>query len=137
MRGILFLAVLTVKRSYFRNVELSLEGADDIPDTLQWWFGADGCWRILTYALDHDIHTYQTGNSLQTTLELARKNNWDNYGDVIAAQQVIHFADCTNREELEAGFGRIGLVPRLEVNLGRFAFWKPDDAMYSTKSSPK
>ncbi|MFZ0644797.1 MAG: hypothetical protein WAM25_16685 [Candidatus Acidiferrales bacterium] len=139
MRGILFLAVLTVKSSYSRDIELSVEGPNDVPDTLQWWFGANGCWRIHTYALDHDIHAYQLGNSPQTTLELAKQNNQKNYGDVIAAQHVIHFVDCANRGELEAEFGRIGFVPRLEVDVdhGRFAFWKPDDAVYSTKSSPK
>jgi hypothetical protein len=137
MRGILLLAVLSVKSSYPRELEIALEGADDIPDTLQWWFGEGGCWRIRTYALDHDVHAYQIGNSTQTTLELAKKNNQDNYGDVIARQHLIHFADCANQGELEAEFGRIGLVPRLEVDLGRFAFWKPDDAEYSTKSSPK
>ena len=39
MRGLLFLAVLSVKTSYFRNMELSVEDANDVPDTLQWWFG--------------------------------------------------------------------------------------------------
>jgi hypothetical protein len=137
MRGILLLAVLSVKSSYSGELEIALEGADDIPDTLQWWFGEGGCWRIHTYALDHDIHAYHVGNSLQTTLELAKKNNQDNYGDIIARQHVIHFVDCANRGELETKFGRIGLVPRVEVDLGRFVFWKPDDAVYSTKSSPK
>jgi hypothetical protein len=137
MRGILLLAVLSVKGSYSLDLEIPLEGAEDIPDTLQWWFGAGGCWRIRTYALDHDIHAYQIGNSLQTTLELAKKNNRDNYGDIIERQDVIHFVDCANRLELEAEFGRIGLVPRVEVASGQFAFWKPDDAVYSTKCSPK
>jgi len=137
MRGILLLAVLSVKSSYSREEETPLESADDIPDTLQWWFGEDGCWRIRTYALDHDVHAYQIGNSLQTTVELAKKNNQDNYGYVIATQHVIHFVDCSNRGELEAEFGRIGLVPRLQFDLSRFVFWKPDDAVYLTKSSPK
>ena len=138
MRGLLFLAVLSVKTSYSRNLELSVEGSNDVPDTLQWWFGARGCWRIRTYALDHDIHPYQIGNSAQTTLELAKKNNQKNYGDVIVAQHEIHFVDCANRGELEAEFGRISLVPRLELDAeGRFAFWKPDDGVYRTRSSPK
>jgi hypothetical protein len=137
MRGILLLAVLSIKSSYSREEESLLEGADDIPDTLQWWFGEGGCWRIRTFALDHDVHAYQIGNSLQTTLELAKKNNHHNYGDIIAAQHVIHFVDCANRVELEAEFGRIGLVLRLQFDLSRFVFWKPDEAVYLTKSSPK
>ena len=39
MRGILLLAVLSVKSSYSREEETALESAEDIPDTLQWWFG--------------------------------------------------------------------------------------------------
>ena len=136
MRGILLLAVLSVKSSYSREEEIPLENADDIPDTVQWWFGEGGCWRIRTYALDHDVHACQVGNSLQTTLELAKKTNHDNYGDIIATQHVIHFVDCAN-VELEAEFGRIGLVPRLQFDLSRFVFWKPDEAVYLTKSSPK
>lgn len=137
MRGILLLAVLSIKSRYAQEEETFLESANDIPDTLQWWFGESGCWRIRTYALDHDVHAFQIGNSLQTTLELAKKNNRDNYGDIIAAQHVIHFVDCANRRELEAEFGRIGLAPRLQFDLSRFVFWTPDDEVYSTKSSPK
>jgi hypothetical protein len=136
MRGILLLAILSVKSSYSREIEIPLERADDVPDTLQWWFGDRGCWRVRTYALDHDIHAYQVADSLQTTLELAKKNNHDNYGDIIRNQHQIHFVDCADAAELEAEFRRIGLVPRLEIK-DEFAFWKPDDAEYWTKSSPK
>lgn len=137
MRGLLLLAVLSIKSSYSREVETPLEGTDDVPDTLQWWFGDGGCWRIRTYAMDHDIHAYRIGNSLQTTLELAKKNNHDNYGDVIQTQHVIHFVDCANQMELQAEFGRIGLVPRIQLDASQFAFWKPDEAVYLTKSTPK
>jgi hypothetical protein len=136
MRGLLFLAVLSIKTSYSRNIELSVEGANDIPDTLQWWFGASGCWRIRTYALDHDIHPLQTGNSAKTTLQLAKQNNQKHYGDVIVAQHEIYFVDCANRGELEAEFGRIGLPPRLEIEVADlYAYWKPDDTEYWTQSS--
>jgi hypothetical protein len=136
MRGILLLALLSVKSSYSREIEAALENADDVPDTLQWWLGDGGCWRLRTYALDHDIHAYQVANSLQTTLELAKKNNHDNYGDIIMSQHLIHFVDCANQAELETEFGRIGLVPRVEIVNGQFAFWKPDEMEYSTKSTP-
>ena len=35
MRGILVLAVLTIKSSYSQNVELAVSDADDVPDTVQ------------------------------------------------------------------------------------------------------
>lgn len=137
MRGVLLLAVLSVKSSYLRNLEVPLQDLRDVPDTLQWWFGEGGCWRIRTYALDHDIHTYEIGKSPQTTLELALENNQRHYGNIIAAQHEIHFADCNNRLEVEAEFARIGLVPRIEIAPDRFVFWEPDDGAYSTKSTPR
>ena len=48
MRGILVLAVLTVKSSYSQNVELSVAGADDVPDTVQWW-----AWRTRLLEITH------------------------------------------------------------------------------------
>jgi hypothetical protein len=51
-------------------------------------------------------------------------------------QLLIHFVDCANLAELAAELGRIGLVPRVEIVTGQFAFWKPDEAEYSTKSNP-
>jgi hypothetical protein len=44
MHGILLLAILTVKSTYSRKIEIPLEDSDDVPDTLQWWFGERGCW---------------------------------------------------------------------------------------------
>ncbi|HET7205711.1 MAG TPA: hypothetical protein VFI95_03935 [Terriglobales bacterium] len=136
MRGTLLLALLSVRSSYLRGIETAVDNADEVPDTLQWWFGDGGWWRIRTYALDHDIHAYQIANSLQTTLELAKKNNRDHYGDIIQSQHLIHFVDCANPAEVDAEFGRIGLVPRVEIVIAQFAFWKPDEAEYSTKSNP-
>jgi hypothetical protein len=47
-------------------------------------------------------------------------HNYDNYGDIIKSQHLIHFVDCANPAELEAEFGRIGLVPRLEIVTAQF-----------------
>lgn len=136
MRGILVLAVLTTKSSYSQNVERAVADVDDVPDTVQWWLGAGGCWRLRTYAIDHDIHAYKISSS-EATLELAQTNNQKNFGDIIKAHHVIHFVNCTDPSELAAEFGRIGLCPRVEISPGRFAFWKPDEAVYSTKSKPR
>lgn len=137
MRGTLVLAVLKIKSSYSQNVELAVAEAGDVPDTVQWWLGRGGCWRLRTYAIDHDIHAYKIGNSSQATLELAQTNNQKTFGDVIKAHHVIHFVNCADPSELAAEFERIGLCPRLEISPGRFAFWKPDEATYSTKSTPE
>jgi len=135
MRGTLVLAILSIRSSYSQEVEFALEG-DEVPDTLQWWFGDYGCWRIRTYAIDHDIHAYEVADSPRTNLELAKENNLKHYGDIIRVQHVIHFGDCTNPEEQEAEFGKIGLVPRIESYDG-FVIWKPDEAEYWTQSRPE
>jgi len=46
------------------------------------------------------------------------------------------FADCNDAAEVQAAFAQVGLVPRLQVAAGEFAFWTPDDTKYSTKSAP-
>ena len=135
MRGILVIAVLAIKSSYSQNVELAL-GDEDVPDTVQWWLGEGGYWRLRTYAIDHDIHSYKIADTSSDMLELAQTNNQNNFGDIITAHHVIHFVNCDDPAERATEFGRIGLCPRLEISPGRFAFWKPDEAVYSTKSTP-
>jgi hypothetical protein len=136
MRGTLLLSVLNIKSSYSEKLEIVLEDSQSIPDTIQWWFGTNGCWRIRTYAIDHDIHVYKIGDSPQTTLEMANKNNLKNYGDLIKVQHVVRIVDCSDRSELEKEFGKIRLVANMEISGDGFAFWKPDDDAYWTKSMP-
>jgi len=136
MRGTLLLAILSTKSSYLREVEEPAGGPTDVPDTLQWWIGRDVTWRIRTYALDHDIHTYEMRYPTDP-VRLAQANNEKNYGDVIARQFRFDFVDCTDRNETDAAFKQANLEPRLEVAADRFAFWKPDDAKYRTQSTPK
>jgi hypothetical protein len=137
MQGTLVLAVLNVKSSYLQEIEESLIGASDIPDTLQWWIAPDRAWRIKTFALDHDIHTYSIDQGGPNLVELAQANNLKHYGDVVDAQHVLEFQDCTDSKEVRRVFRRIKLPPRLEVSEGRFAFWKPDTCEYRTRSQPK
>jgi len=135
VRGTLLLAVLSVKGSYADDIEFPLVGPDDIPNTLQWWISDASVWRILTFAIDRDIHTYRIGD-VEDMLGFAIANNQKHYGDVIAAQHTLEFADCRDASEVEAVFAAVGLEPRLEV-AETFAFWKPEDASYETKSAPK
>ena len=138
MQGTLLLAILRIKSSYSRNVELGLEETDGIPDTLQWWFDNNGCYRIRTYALDHDIHVWDIGHSPKATLELARANNSKHYGDVIAAQYEIHMIDSRDNLTSWAAFEELGLPATIEIDpRGHFVFWKPDEGKYSTKSAPR
>lgn len=135
MQGTLLLAVLSIRSSYSQNLE-GPAGLDEPPATLQWWIGKDSAWRIRTFALDHDIHTYAVGFSPEI-LEIAAANNLKHYGAVTQSQHLLEFADCNDVAEVEIAFAEIGLPPNLEVAGDRFAFWKPDKARYRTQSVPR
>jgi hypothetical protein len=139
MQGTLLLTILTVKSSYTRHLELPLASTADAPDTLQWWIGAPGggAWRIRTYAIDHDIHTHHVVGDVEQLLALARENDRKHFADVIKEVHALNFADCDHQNEVQAEFHRVGIVPRLEIAAGRFAFWKPDEARYWTQSEPR
>jgi hypothetical protein len=136
MQGTLVLAILAVRSSYGQRIEVRLGDSNDIPDTLQWWIAASGTWRIRTYAIDHDIHTHQVDGKPDDLLVLASEGNRKHYDDVLGAEHVLQFSDCNDRSEVQAKFRAVGLEPRLEIAAGRFAFWKPDDLRYSTKTAP-
>lgn len=137
MKGTLILTLLKVKSSYLRELEEPLSDAGDVPDTLQWWLSSELAWRIKTFALDRDIHTYSIGSPGPTWVQVARENDQKHYGDVISLTRVLEFEDCTDVEEVTRVFRSAGLEPRLEVAAGRFAFWKPDEGRYWTQSQPK
>ena|SRR5690349_1905440 len=137
MQGVLLLTILSVKSSYIQEIEEPATVPPDVPDTVQWWIAPTGTWRIRTFALDHDIHTYEWSSSPLGIIAFARRNNEKHFGDVTASEFEFHFADCTNKAETDATLVGAGLAPRLEIAAGRFAFWKPDDAKYRTQSTPK
>jgi hypothetical protein len=136
MHGTLVLTILTVQSSYLQGVEKLLRRATGTPDTIQWWIAPAGSWRIRTYALDHDIHIHSVG-SVANLNELALANVQKHYGDVIRSQHVIALSDCLDMDETSKRFRAAGLEPRVEIDPGRFAFWKPDDARYHTQTQPE
>ena len=129
------IAVLTVRGSYRENLEEPCQPGQ-VPDTLQWWISADQAWRIRTFAVDHDIHTHSLP-AVDGLVALARAHNNKHYGDVLASEHVMEFADCADEVAVAARLQASGLEPRLEVAEGRFAFWRPDDGEYRTQSSPQ
>ena len=155
MNGTLILAILRVKSSYARGIELPLDDDSDVPDTLQWWVGRESVWRLKTFALDHDIHVYSVGAPKPRMLDLIQQNNRKHYGDIIKAEHVLAFRDCLDQAEVTAVLQSAGLGLQLEVGGGtrprqvsggsagtppdpsQFAFWKPDDGEYRTQSTPK
>ncbi len=133
--AILIVAVLTVASSYARNTEIRVIGAAP-PDTVQWWLDASGCWRIKTFALDHDIHIHSLGEQDVSRLKaLAVENTQKHYGDVVSRVLVVEFPslepEATSKVLREAGLGAA-----LEVAPAGFAFWNPDGGRYRTQSHP-
>lgn len=122
-QGTLLLAILTVRSSYIDATEEPLKSEADVPDTLQWWLAATGASRIRTYAIDHDIHIHQVDGNPEDLVAMARQNSRTHYGDIIKAEYAMTFADCQDSAEVKAAFARVGLVSRLEVAAGQFAFW--------------
>ena len=111
MQGTLLLTILSIASSYTREAEVPVEDGDGVPDTIQWWFGNGDCWRIRTYASDHDVHAYSIENSSSVTLDFAMSNNRKHYGDVFRSEYTVRFADCTKVSERESAFGQLGLEP--------------------------
>jgi hypothetical protein len=136
MQGTLVLTVLAVRSSYLQELEKPLGSDTEAPDTVQWWIASTGSWRIKTYAIDHDIHTFSVGGASNLT-ELALANAQKHYGDVIQSNHVIELRDCRDPAEVSAAFRAEGLEPRIEIAEGPFAFWKPDDGRYHSQSQPK
>jgi hypothetical protein len=135
VRGTLVVAVLTVRSSYKDNREEPCHPGQ-VPDTLQWWIGSDQAWRIKTFAIDHDIHTYSTPPR-DGLVAIASANNRAHYGDILASEHILEFEDCTDEAGVSACFSAAGLEQRLEVADDRFAFWRPDDGEYRTQSKPE
>ena len=134
---ILVLALLTTESSYKSEVE---RPATAVADTVQFWFSAQAPWRIRTYAIDHDIHTYslgarQDGSFFSPSEAEAHINN--NYSDVLRKFYVIRFKDPTNSLEVSRVLGEHGLSGTLEVASAGFAFYNPDGEKYKSQSSPK
>lgn len=134
MQGTLVLAILSIKSSYLRNVQAP---ADDLPDTVQFWLTENSMWRVRTFAMDHDIHVYSMGDK-PATVDFMLHNNQEHFGEVLAAQHVLRFQDCTNPPEVRRVCAVIGRAGGLEIAVeDGFAFWKPDDAPYFTQSEPR
>ena len=136
MRGTLLLTILNVGSSYQEAREVPISSENDVPDTVQWWISDAGSWRIKTYAIDHDIHTFRLEVNSNNLLDVARSNTASHYGDVTAHHYEIFFEDTGDPQLIERALRAHNLEPRLEVAENRFVFWKPDEQRYQTQSTP-
>lgn len=137
MRGVLYVAVLTIASSYRRSIEVPVEYPDEVPDTVQWWLGGPVQWRMRTYALDHDIHVHHIGSEespADISADFASENTRKHYGDVLRSEHEVHIPDTTP-STLSRAFRREDLTPRYDI-ARNFVLWRPDDAAYQTRSRP-
>jgi hypothetical protein len=134
--GTLFIFSLTVESSYAKNFE---RPAGAKFDTLQWWIGSHGAWRIKTYAVDADIHPYRIDTAMpkDDLRKMVVENSKKHYGDVIRTMNVIEIPADASDERIAALLKKEGLRPTFEwVNPGYF-LWLPDASKYATKTKPK
>jgi hypothetical protein len=131
----LVVAELSVASSYARNTEVTIIGTAP-PDTVQWWLDTSGCWRIKTFALDHDIHVYSLGKQdLASFRPYTLENTEKHYGDVISRLLVLEFPSL-EPESTGAVLRKVGLGASLEVAPAGFAFWNPDGGRYRSQTRP-
>lgn len=134
--GTLLIYKLTVESSYAEDFE---RPATEVFDTIQWWIGNHGAWRIKTYAVDNDIHPYrlETSKPKSELLDLASANTKKNYGDVIAEHIVIEVPEDPNDTAICELLRTQGLEEKYEWVDSGYLLWLPGGAELKTKTKPK
>jgi hypothetical protein len=133
MNSTLVIFFLSVQSSYTGNTEA--HATEDAFDTVQFYSGESGCWRIKTYATDQDVHAWSLGKEVVDLVALARSNTEKHYGDVLTEGYIVKSEDGT--EGLRRGLAERGLSTQLEISDSGFLFWAPEGTHYRTKSMPK
>jgi hypothetical protein len=136
MKCTLFIAVLTIQSSHLQNVEVPIVSEKQPPSTVQLWSNGTEIWRIVTFSLDHDIHTYKIETNDPTTFKFIEDSTIRNYGDVISKTYKFEFDSCTITPAEMAKLEQEGLEPNFDVS-DSITFWNPDKAAYKTISTPK
>lgn len=137
MKGTLVIGILTIESSYARNTE---QPAGEVPDTLQFWIGPHGGWRIRTYATDHDIHPHSLGDFGKVKdqpVDFACKHIQKHYGDVLSTTVVLEFPDTGDTASVRQVLGQDELAGSLTIAGIGFAFWNPDNGHYRSKTTPE
>lgn len=133
MRVVLVIFFLSIRSSYLRDEEQ--DATDESFDTVQFvWTEGGGAWRIRTYAVDEDVHTWSMQIAPDDLIALARQNTEKHYGDVLTEGYIIDTPDGVDdvRRELRAR----GLTDHLEIGSSGVMFWTPEGSTYRTRSTP-
>lgn len=134
--GTLYVFTLSVESSYEKNFE---RPAREKFDTVQWWIGSHGAWRIKTFAVDADIHPYRidTDQPKEALRQMAVENTKKHYGDVIRKMVVIEVPVGATSEAIAALLKKEGLSERFAWADAGYLLWLPDGSMYSSKTKPR
>ena len=133
MKSVLVIFLLTIQGSYLANTEEAATASRY--DTIQFYSGESGNWRIKTYAIDEDVHIWSLGGNVGDIVALAKANTEKNYGDVLSKAYVIESDDGI--EGIKRGLIKKGLPSNLELPPSGAVFWAPVGTRYRSKSAPK
>ncbi|MBL9200433.1 MAG: hypothetical protein JNL39_07995 [Opitutaceae bacterium] len=134
--GTLIIFRLTVESSYAQGIE---RPASKRFDTVQWWIGPNGAWRIKTYAIDSDIHPYrlETKAPAEELQQLALTNTQKTYGDVVGKKHIVKIPPDASLETVRRLLRDEGLRDSAEWVTPGYLLWLPDDSRYTTRTKPK
>lgn len=124
---------LAIQSSYAEDSEAEADAESF--DTVQFFIGESGAWRIRTFSVDEDVHVYSLGESTPDLAQTLTSSTERTYGDVIAAKHEFRGAGI---DELKHALQAAGWSPTLKQSKQHgFAFWVPEDTNYRTKSTPE
>jgi hypothetical protein len=131
--GTLIVYILTVESSYSKNFE---RPAGEKFDTLQWWIGAHGAWRIKTYAVDADIHPHyiDAERAKEEFIQLAFENSKKHYGDIVQKRIVVDVPAGASDASIAELLKKEGLRAEFEWVEAGYLLWLPDASKYVTKT---
>jgi len=134
--GTLLVYILSVESSHAKDFE---RPAGERFDTVQWWVGEGGNWRIKTYAIEADIHPYKLETKMPTAevLQLAKRNTKKAYGDVIRRLVEVAVPAGLTNDELGKLLKKQGLSASFEWVEAGCLLWKPDEPDYRSQTKPK
>jgi hypothetical protein len=133
----LVIGVLTIESSCLEELERPVSS---VPDTVQFWITGERWWKVRTYAIDHDVHTWNLGDVTadgDAPETFALEHIARHYGDILTRTLVLVLSEPDDEAAVRGELARHELpggLQRAEFNEDRWAFWTPDGAEYLTQS---
>ena len=133
----LVVGILTIQSSPAQEIERPGE----VPDTVQFWIGPTTRWKIRTYAIDHDVHSWHLGGfetvARDKMVQFAVDHIGKHYSDILARYVIIELPDTSDTTAIQDALSEhrlTGGLQEAEWEDIRFAFWTPDGAQYLSQT---